>query len=134
MELGYSVDMDKVAESDVFPAGESVVAIQKIEQRSTKSGGWMWVITMMNDEGQMIVDRLICGHSNPEVVQMNEQKLLRIAKACKLEGEFNDTDQLLSRACVIQVQHEYSADYGTQPKIKKYKSELSLAGDDDQPY
>jgi len=55
MELGYSVDMDKVAETDVFPAGESVVAIQKIEQRSTKSGGWMWVITMMNDEGQMII-------------------------------------------------------------------------------
>jgi len=65
---------------------------------------------------------------------MNEQKLLRIAKACKVEGEFNDTDQLLNRACVIQVQHEYSADYGTQPKVKKYKSELSSAGDDDQPY
>ncbi len=136
MKLGYKVDMEKIPEKEEFPSGESVVAVTNISKKATKSGGWMYTAELTNDDGQKVYDNFVIGHTDPAVVDSFKQKLNRLAKACKIEGIFDDTDQLISRLCVIQVTHEWSKEYGNQPKVKKYLTEKTKIDteEDDKPF
>ena len=53
------INLENLEFDNVFPAGESVVAITDIKEKEQKnSSGWYLEIEMINDDGKKIFDRI----------------------------------------------------------------------------
>ena len=122
------INLENLEFDNVFPAGESVVAITDIKEKEQKnSSGWYLEIEMINDDGKKIFDRILLGNKDAAYRDKAKVRWGLLQKACGKTEPVEDTDELLNLACVVVVVHKQDITYGTQAKILKYLPELTSA-------
>ena len=98
------INLENLEFDNVFPAGESVVAITDIKEKEQKNGsGWYLEVEMINDDGKKIFDRILLGNKD---AAYRDKALVRwglLQKACGKSEPVEDTDELLNLACVVVV-------------------------------
>jgi len=126
LELQEKLNLETLTFDNVFPAGESVVAITDIKEKEQKNGsGWYLEIEMIDDDGRKIFDRILLGNKDAAYREKAMQRWGLLQKACGKTEPVEDTDELLNLACVVVVVHKQDITYGTQAKILKYLPELT---------
>lgn len=114
MEIDFEFPADEGSSSGTYslvPAGVHDAVVEKIEERTTKSGNIALDVTYRICGGvannRLVFEMLNVFHPNPKASAIARSRLRDISKAVGRVGCSN-TDELVGRELSISVKHRYS--------------------------
>jgi Protein of unknown function (DUF669) len=121
----FKFDSSTVEEPEIIPQGRYNFIVKEAEIKLTKKDSYAMVVFQFKivggpEDGRIVFDYLVVGHSEPKVAAIAQRKLKFICENCNYP-KFDNVKELENKVFSAQVIHTPDDKQELTPKLKDFK-------------